>query len=172
MTHIYSLNQIDWILSLPDEIEYMKVLASFFCLSILLVLVYIPHRDYEALWDLERKYWDYAQEKNLDMYMSLYADGYVTWSGFMDKPEYKEVTAKEFGDFLMDVKPETFDYNISPLSAHFENGYALLYYNVDWKYQSINNEKYDFTERYLHIWKRIRGNWKLIGGMNSQVPDK
>ncbi len=127
--------------------------------------------DEEAVWKLERAYWDYVQDNNLTAYRSLWHKDFLGWPTVSPAPLGKDhitdwitsQTAKGLAFKSMEFKP-------ARIQVTGDIAVASYWITSKWVDKAGNGDAH--TLRIIHTWLRdgTDKQWRIIGGMSMPEP--
>jgi ketosteroid isomerase-like protein len=122
--------------------------------------------DEEGVWNGERNYFQYLNEKNLNGFLSLWDDNFVGWPDYSDRPLRKpgiEAAVKE--EFMSGKMPSLPIPPPNPEAVGLFGDAAVTYY-----FWPEADESSPVRYRVMHTWQREAKGWYIIGGMSCEVP--
>src|SRR5437870_12765336 len=121
--------------------------------------------NYEAqVWGLEKAYWEYVKDNDLEKYRALWHEGFVGWPFVSSAPVRKDhITDWITANTSKGVKLQS--YSIEELAIHVTGDVAINHYRI--KANWANNEGAEVridALRITHTWIRTHGTWQILGG--------
>lgn len=122
--------------------------------------------DQEAVWNGERNYFQYLRDRNLQGFMSLWDDNFVGWPDYSDYPLRKgDIEAGMVEEFQSGKKPSLQVSSPSPLAVGVFGNVAVTHY-----FWPEADKSSPVQYRVMHVWQSEVGGWRIIGGMDCEVP--
>ena len=121
-------------------------------------------RDEKTVWKEEESYWRYLESGDIDAYLRLFHEGFVSWPYESPRPSDKPAVRQMIEDLRMSYRLVT--YELNPLAIKVIGDTAVVYYSVRYVVETQGEEIEDIR-RVSHTWVRDDGNWKILGGMSS-----
>jgi ketosteroid isomerase-like protein len=116
----------------------------------------------QEVWERERAYYQYLEQRDVDKFMSLWNERFVGWPQGSETPiDYSDL--RQFvGDWFSEL-PEDRRYTLEPLAVNVYSDIGITYYRT---------VTYDAGEkvsvaRLHHVWRKRDGEWQIIGGMSA-----
>lgn len=126
-------------------------------------------RDEKAVWKEEESYWRFLESRDMDAYLKLFHEGFVSWPYESSRPSDKPAVRRMTDDLRRSYRLIT--YELNPLAIKVIGDTAVVYYSVRYVVESQGDQIED-VRRISHTWIRDDGQWKILGGMSgtSGVP--
>ena len=125
--------------------------------------------DEAEVWNLEKAYWEYVKNDDLEKYRALWHEDFVGWPYVSSAPLRKDhITDWITMNTSKGVKLES--YSIEQLAIQVTADIAINYYRIklNWatsKGVEVTNDAFRIT----HTWIRTHGTWQILGGMSAPV---
>lgn len=125
--------------------------------------------DEQAVWDLEKTYWEYVKANDIEKYRSLWDERFIGWPGFSDKP----IGKAEIHEWVKQLHADpsaVVDYEITFGSVRAYGDVVAAHYLVRYYRQSkITGARIgdDTVSRITHTWQRNGDTWTIITGMSG-----
>ena len=120
----------------------------------------------KEVWNGEQNYFQYLQAKDLKSFMSLWEDNFVGWPDYSDhplrKPDIESSVADEFQTTPTSAPPI---FSPKPEAIAVFGDVAVTYY-----FWPEADETSPFKYRITHTWRKGPEGWRIISGMNCEVP--
>jgi len=117
----------------------------------------------QKIWRLVELYWESAQNGDLESLMNLLHDKFVFWPQGYAVPYNKSEIKFLFGKWLTHNRPKM--YELNPLAIQIIKNVAIVHYS----YNTRGNWG-PGNGRSTSVWMQNNEEWKLIGGMNGDLP--
>jgi len=122
----------------------------------------------QAVWKLERTYWQYVQANDLTGYRNLWNKNFLGWPSMSETPVHKDhitdwitsQTAKGFSFAASEFRP-------AAIQATGDTVVACYWMTYEWKDKDGKGEAH--TIRVIHTWVRDGKDWRIIGGMSMPI---
>ncbi len=124
-----------------------------------------PSDTENSLWRLERSYWRYVEDNNLQDYRNLWHRDFLGWPLVSPAPVHKDhitdwitsQTSKGLSLRMEELKP-------AAIQVTGNIGVICYWLTYRWVDESGNGETY--TIRVTHTWIKDGKDWRIIGGMS------
>jgi uncharacterized protein DUF4440 len=122
------------------------------------------------IWDLEKAYWEYVKDNDLEKYRGLWHDNFVGWPFVSPEPVRKD----HITDWIADNASKGLklhSYSIEQLAVRLTEDIAVDHYRIKatWARSDTGNEVRTDAIRITHTWVKTNGTWQIIGGMSAPV---
>ena len=122
--------------------------------------------DVDDVWAQEDAYWRYVKAGDVEMYRTLWNDGFRGWPCHDPHP----ATKAAIGNWVREIRDQkiTFGYALTREGASNVGGVVVVYYQTPmiWKYADGRVEgRADLPRKFTHTWMKAGGKWQIIGGM-------
>ena len=120
----------------------------------------------KEIWNLEKMYWEYLKNEDIQSYKKLLHDKVVS----MRARKYDTINKHEEIDYvkiwISDFTPESYD--IRPISIQLFNNVAVVCYNYKFTGKNISTGKIrSDSGRVIHTWMKQNSTWYLISLMEA-----
>lgn len=126
----------------------------------------------KEVWQLEEKYWEFAQAYDLQSYRALWHENFVGWP----RSEATPVGKSKIGGWLERRKNagQTLRYKLRPEAVRQIEGAVAAHYMVTIEWVARDGKIESEDSRITHTWMKVDGTWKIITGMSAPVekPEK
>ena len=121
----------------------------------------------KEVWQLEEKYWEYAQAFDLQSYRGLWHEEFVGWP----RSEATPVGKSKIGGWLERRKnaAQTLRYKLQPEAVRQIEGAVAAHYTVSMEWVAKDGKVEREDARITHTWMKVDGKWKIITGMSAPV---
>jgi hypothetical protein len=123
-------------------------------------------RAQNEVWNGEQNYFRYLQAKDLKSFMSLWDDNFVGWPDYSDhplrKPDIESSVSEGFQPTPMSARPNPM---LKPESIAVFGDVAVTDY-----FWPEPDETSPFKYRITHTWRSGPEGWRIISGMDCEVP--
>ena len=126
-----------------------------------------PVAEADKLWSLEKAYWEYVQNNDLERYRDLWNRDFIGWPSVSPEPLRKDhvtdwITAHT-------SKGETLkSYDLERLTTQVTGDVATTTYRVRQTWADKTGAGLPSTVRIIHTWVRERdGAWRIVSGMSA-----
>ena len=130
--------------------------------------------DEEALWNLERDYWQYVEKNDLAAYSNLWHDEFVGWPSVSSTPVRKDhITDWITSQTGKGLKIKTGA--LKPAAIKVTDDFAFVCYWITFTWLDKEGKGAPSTLRITHAWLRSGKDWRIAGGMSmpeAQSPTK
>ena len=117
----------------------------------------------QKIWRLVESYWESAQNGDMVSLMNLLHEKYVFWPQGYTVPYNKSEIEFLFTKWLTHNRPKS--YELNPHAIQIIKSIAIVHYSYNTK-----GNWGPGSGRSTVIWMKSNGEWKLIGGMNGNLP--
>ena len=128
-----------------------------------------PANDEAQVWSLEKAYWEYVKNEDLEKYRALWHENFLGWPYISSAPVRKDhitdwITANTSKGLKLN------SYVIEQLGIQVTGDVAINFYRIkaNWATRSGIDARKDAL-RVTHTWTRTHGNWQIAGGMSAPV---
>ncbi len=116
-------------------------------------------------WHMEELYWEYVQNIDTVPYKTLWHDDFIGYPSFGDGVSDVSKIASWIPDLHKDPNLK-FSYILHKKASNAIDDVVMVFYDTDeiWTDKDnkvVRKETYKFT----HTWKKVDGNWVILGGM-------
>ncbi len=126
-------------------------------------------KDETQVWSLEKAYWEYVKDNNLERYHALWHENFLGWPFISSAPVRKDhITDWITANTSKGIKLQS--YSIEQLAIQVTGNIALDHYRIkaNWANKEGAEVRTDAL-RITHTWIRTHGTWQIIGGMSAPV---
>jgi ketosteroid isomerase-like protein len=127
--------------------------------------------DEQALWALERAYWQYVEKNDLAAYSNLWHQDFLGWPSVSSAPVRKD----HITDWITSKTSKGLRFKIDefrPAAIQVTGGVAFTCYWISFKWMDKETYGAAHTLRITHAWLRSGKHWRIIGGMSMPEPEK
>lgn len=121
-------------------------------------------RDEKAVWKEEESYWRFLESRDMDSYLKLFHEQFVSWPYESPRPSDKPAVRQMIEDLKRSYRLVT--YELNPLAIKVIGDIAVVYYSVRYMVET-QGEQIEDVRRVSHTWIRDDGEWKILGGMSA-----
>ena len=128
-----------------------------------------PTEDEAAVWQLEKDYWKYVKEQDLDAYRALWDERFVGWPSFSPHPLGKD----EIADWIPPLHQDptrVFDYELKREAVRSFGDVVVTHYLERSIYRNKKTgamiEEASWI-RLTHTWQRRGASWQIVTGMSA-----
>lgn len=119
----------------------------------------------DEAWHMEELYWEYVQNIDTVAYKTLWHEDFTGYPSFGDGVAGKSKIASWIPALHQDPNLK-FSYTLHKKASNAIEDVVMVFYDTDYFWTDNENnivrkERYKFT----HTWKKIDGNWVILGGM-------
>jgi ketosteroid isomerase-like protein len=124
------------------------------------------------MWNLERAYWEYARNNDVDGYLTLWDERFVGWPSFSKTPMGKN----NISGWLASVHnnpSQIYDYELTREAVRAFGDVVVVHYRVHHFYRSADTGEIISarrTSRITHTWQKRGDSWQIITGMSCSPP--
>lgn len=127
-------------------------------------------KDEEALWKLERAYWQYVQDNDLSAYSNLWHKDFLGWPSVSAVPVHKNhitdwITAQTSKGLVFKTG------EFKPAAIQVTGDVATVYYWITLQWRDKDGRGEARTLRITHAWLKTGNDWQIIGGMSMPEPE-
>lgn len=127
-------------------------------------------KDENALWKLERAYWQYVQDNDLSAYSNLWHKDFLGWPSVSAVPVRKDhiadwITAQTSKGLVFKVG------EFKPAAIQITGNVATTYYWITLKWVDKDGKGEERAFRISHAWLKSGNDWQIIGGMSMPEPN-
>lgn len=121
----------------------------------------------KEVWQLEEKYWEFAQAYDLQSYRALWHEGFVGWP----RSEAVPVGKSKIGGWLERRKNagQSLRYKLQREAVRQIEGAVVAHYRVAVEWVAKDGKAESENSRITHTWMKVDGRWKIITGMSAPV---
>jgi ketosteroid isomerase-like protein len=121
----------------------------------------------QEVWQLEEKYWKYAQSYDLQSYSALWHERFVGWP----RAEATPVGKSKVGAWLTRHRDagDSLRYQLRREAVRQVDGPVVVHYSVTAKWTGKDGKTQSDELRITHTWLKDGGSWKIITGMSAPV---
>ena len=126
-------------------------------------------KDEAQVRELEKAYWEYVKDDDLEKYRALWHQNFVGWPFVSPSPVRKDhITDWITSNTSKGIKLQA--YSIEQLAIQVTGDMAMDYYRIKatWA-DGTGAEVRTDRLRITHTWIRTHGTWQIIGGMSSPL---
>jgi hypothetical protein len=119
----------------------------------------------DEAWHMEELYWEYVQNMDTVPYKTLWHFDFIGYPGFGNGVSDKSKIASWIPDLHKDTDLK-YSYTLHKKASNAIEDVVMVFYDTDYFWTDKDNkvvrkETYKFT----HTWKKVDGNWVILGGM-------
>jgi ketosteroid isomerase-like protein len=127
--------------------------------------------DQRAVWALEEAYWKFVQTGDVEPYETLWHDDFVGWPCHSGDPSDKSA----IGSWVRDIRDNDWKlrYRLEPAAFRTFDDVVVVHYAAEYVYDygDGTSSGAGLWRKFIHVWKRADGGWKIISGMcAARVP--
>ncbi len=126
----------------------------------------------KEVWQLEEKYWEFAQAYDLQSYRALWHEEFVGWPWSEAAP----VGKSKIGGWLERRKNagQSLRYKLRREAVRQIEGAVVAHYLVAIEWVAKDGKAEGEDLRITHTWMKVDGRWKIITGMSAPAgtPEK
>jgi ketosteroid isomerase-like protein len=123
----------------------------------------------QTVWGLERAYWDYVENNDLDGYRSLWHKDVLGWPSASEGPLRKESVT----DWITSQTSKGLVFKVlefAPAALQITGEVAVAHYRVKVKWLDKEGAGAEHPLRITHMWIKTGKDWQIIGGMGMPEP--
>ena len=147
----------------------MKRICFLLCLLLSARVVFAGQSaEEQAVWKLERSYWEYVKASDLKSYRNLWHPNFVGWPSSSAKPARKD----HITDWITDSTRKGLhlkSYTLKPAASQATENVVVTHYWITEKWVDRDGRGKSDTVKLTHTWIRTPGGWQIIGGMAAPV---
>jgi ketosteroid isomerase-like protein len=126
--------------------------------------------DEQALWRLERAYWQYVEKNDLVAYSNLWHQDFLGWPSVSSTPVRKDhITDWITSQTSKGLTFEQGEFKAAELKVTGDVAFACYWISFTWTDKEGKGASH--TLRITHAWVRSGKGWRIIGGMSMPEPD-
>ena len=128
--------------------------------------------DEQTVWSLERAYWAYVKNNDVDGYLTLWDERFVGWPGFSKTPMEKNNISGWLA-WVHDNPSKIYDYELTKEAVRAFGDVVIVHYRVHGFYRSADTGEIVSvrrTSRITHTWQKRGDSWQIITGMSCSLP--
>jgi len=134
------------------------------------LFAFAQQSDEEAVWKIERSYWEDVKTLDLDAYRALWHPNFVGWPIISAKPVRNEnitgwITANTDKGLHLE------SYTIKPAASQATDNLVVVHYWVTLTWAEKDQKRELNTLRIMHTWIRVGKGWQIISGMSAPEPE-
>jgi ketosteroid isomerase-like protein len=136
-------------------------------LAVLLGPTVVTGQD-DPVWQMEKSYWRHVKAGDIERYTSLWHEDFVAWPSFADKP----VRGGAAANWLREIKDKGFTVRcqLRREAVQYFGDVAVAHYACQIVYEHQDGSvASQGTYRITHTWMKVEAQWKIIGGMSTEV---
>ena len=121
----------------------------------------------KEVWQLEEKYWEFAQAYDLPSYRALWHEEFIGWP----RSEAAPVGKSKIGGWLERRKNagQSLRYKLQREAVRQIEGAVAAHYLVAMEWVDRDGKVEGEDLRITHTWVKVDGRWKIITGMSAPV---
>ena len=125
--------------------------------------------DEAQVWSLEKSYWDYVKNEDLEKYRALWHENFVGWPYVSSVPVRKDHITDGI-TMNTSKRLKLVSYAIEQSAIQVTGDIAVNYYRIkaNWAMKDGVEVRKDAL-RVTHTWIRTHGSWQIVGGMSAPV---
>jgi len=127
--------------------------------------------DEQALWALERAYWQYVEKNDLAAYSNLWHKTFLGWPSVSSAPVRKD----HITDWITSQTSKGLAFKaeeLKPAGIQVTGDVAFACYWITFRWVGQDGKGEPHTLRITHAWLRDGKDWRIIGGMSMPEPEK
>jgi ketosteroid isomerase-like protein len=126
--------------------------------------------DERTLWDLERAYWRYVENNDLEAYSDLWHKDFLGWPAVSAAPVRKDhITDWITSQTSKGLVFKTVEFKPAEMQLSGDVAFACYWVTFKWVDKDGAGERHIF--RVTHAWLRSGKDWRIIGGMSMPEPE-
>ena len=140
------------------------------------VLPKISKENFEnEAWEMEKRYWAYAQKNDTFAYKKLWHDDFIGRPGAGDEFVNKSMVSNWIPELHSDPNIK-FSYKLYRKGTNAIDDVVIVFYDVDntWT-DKANNIVYKQSSAMFHTWRKYDDGWVILGGTsadkNENIPN-
>ena len=121
--------------------------------------------DEEALWNLERAYWQYVEKNDLAAYSNLWHAEFLGWPSVSSTPVRKD----HITDWITSQTSKGLKFKageLKPAAIKVTGDFAFACYWITFAWLDKERKGAPRTLRITHAWLRNGKDWRIAGGMS------
>jgi hypothetical protein len=119
----------------------------------------------DEAWHMEELYWKYVQEIDTVPYKKLWHEDFIGYPAFGDGVSDKSRIASWIPDLHKDPDLE-YSYILHKKASNAIEDVVMVFYDTDYIWTDKDNQIVKkTTQKFTHTWKKVDGNWLILGGM-------
>jgi len=119
------------------------------------------------VWNMEKAYWEYVKNRDLDGYMTLWHPNFMGWPSIWKRPSNRESLSRLVSVWFASINPGSISVELIRYSVKIYGNVAIVYYLCNRSSENLQGVKESTSSRYIHTWMKQDGKWKIIGGMSA-----
>jgi ketosteroid isomerase-like protein len=126
--------------------------------------------DEQALWALERAYWQYVEKNDLAAYSNLWHQDFLGWPSVSSAPVRKD----HITDWITSQTSKGLAFKareFKPAGIQVTGDVTFACYWITFKWVDKDGKGAAHTLRITHAWLRSGKDWRIIGGMSMPEPE-
>lgn len=124
----------------------------------------------QQLWAMEEAYWAAIGTKDLETLMGFFTEGAVTWPADSGQVATPGELRADLEALFADTEEEYLTCELAPGPIQVDGKVAMVFYSVKGKIAFTDGNRRFFEDRFVHVWKRSRGSWRIVGAMGAPLP--
>jgi hypothetical protein len=125
--------------------------------------------DETQIWDLEKAYWEYVKDNDLEKYRALWHESFLGWPYSSSSPARKDkITDWITKNTLQGIKLQSYELEQVAIQVTGEIVAAHYRIKMTWSGPKPTDTKTE-TLRIHHTWVRADDTWQIIAGMSAPV---
>ena len=147
----------------------LKTISFVLALICAAQLIASPAGTEAQIWNLEKAYWEYVKDNDLEKYRALWHEDFVGWPYSSSTPQRKNhITDWITRNTSKGVKLQS--YAIEELAVQLTGDIAINHYRVKmvWAGPDPTGSNTEVL-RITHTWLRAGNTFQIIGGMSAPV---
>lgn len=122
-------------------------------------------RRQNAIWSLEKRYWQYIKSLDRDQFISLWSEDFVAWPHPMPEPIGKSFIRTDPFALFRDRQIE--EVQLEPKGINVWRSVAVAFYAVEITYREGDDHIDIDRFRISHTWRWTNRRWCIVGGMSA-----
>ncbi|WP_194775304.1 nuclear transport factor 2 family protein [Pararhodonellum marinum] len=119
----------------------------------------------DEAWHMEELYWEYVQNIDTIAYKTLWHEDFIGYPSFGDGVSDKSKIATWIPDLHKDSDLK-FSYILHKKASNAIEDVVMVFYDTDYFWTDTrNNIVKKGTYKFTHTWKKVDGQWLILGGM-------
>jgi hypothetical protein len=119
----------------------------------------------DEVWHMEDLYWEYAQNNDTVTYRTLWHKDFMGYPGFAE--EVADIS--RIGKWIPELHKDPdlkYSYTLRKKGSNAIGDVVMVFYDTDYFWKNNQNEIVRRqTFKFTHTWKKVDGNWLILGGM-------
>jgi len=122
----------------------------------------------DEAWHMEELYWEYVQNIDTVTYKTLWHKDFIGYPSFGDGVSDKSRIASWIPDLHKDPDLK-YSYKLHKKASNAIEDVVMVFYDTDQIWTDKDNQVVrNKTSKFTHTWKKVDGNWLILGGMAAE----